>query len=218
MVYTGERHKVHHRPETDAKREQILQIAALMFGEKGTSNTTLQDIAERVGMTHAGVLHYFGSKKRLLLEVLKYRDRDDVESLEGQHMPGGLDAFRHLVRTAYTNMGRPGIVQTYLILSSESVTEGNPGREYFLGRYAGLRSELVEALTEVAVGKGNVPGNEERERIDDAVACIVAAMDGLQLQWLLDPDSVNLGRATKFVVDVAVTAIVHPQESILDGE
>ncbi|MFT8531807.1 TetR/AcrR family transcriptional regulator [Bifidobacterium aquikefiri] len=123
-----EQRVVQHRPETFAKRQEILKVAALMFGEKGTSNTTLQDIAGQVGMTHAGVLHYFGSKKGLLLEVLKYRDSQDVAGLEGKHMPGGLDTFRHLVKTAFENMKRPGIVQTYLILSSESVTEGNLGR------------------------------------------------------------------------------------------
>lgn len=209
---------VQHRPETFAKREQILQVAALMFGEKGTSNTTLQDIAEQVGMTHAGVLHYFGSKKGLLLEVLKYRDSQDVEGLEGKHMPRGLDAFRHLVKTAYDNMKRPGIVQTYLILSSESVTENNLGKDYFFSRYASLRAELTDALTQVVEGNNGSSDCTSSSAIEDAVAGILAAMDGLQLQWLLDPDHVNLARASRFIIEAAVCAVIDPHDDIFDEE
>ena len=53
-----------------------------------------------------------GSKDRLLLEVLEYRDRSDVEHLEGRQPPGGLALFHHLVKTARLNTQRPGIVQT----------------------------------------------------------------------------------------------------------
>ena len=56
---------------------------------RDTTNGTLADIADQVGMTHAGVLHHFGSKDQLLLEVLAYRDETDVADLEEQHIPGG---------------------------------------------------------------------------------------------------------------------------------
>ncbi|MFT9231691.1 MAG: TetR/AcrR family transcriptional regulator [Bifidobacterium sp.] len=213
---TRNKRAVQHRPETLAKREEILKVAALMFGEKGTSNTTLQDIAGQVGMTHAGVLHYFGSKKGLLLEVLKYRDNQDVADLEGKRMPGGLDAFRHLIKTAEENMKRSGIVQTYLILSSESVTEGNLGKDYFFSRYSCLRAELSEALGKVLVGEQGSLSDSDRTAIEDAVAGILAAMDGLQLQWLLDPEHVNLARASRFIIETAVSAVIDPHENCLD--
>src|SRR5690606_10969704 len=56
------------RPATALKRTEILKAAIETFGAKGSTNGTLADIAEQVGMTHAGVLHHFGSKQNLLLE------------------------------------------------------------------------------------------------------------------------------------------------------
>ncbi|WP_375294479.1 TetR family transcriptional regulator, partial [Microbacterium sp.] len=87
------------RPETVRKRAEILHAAMETFGAKGFANGTLAEIADLVDMTHAGVLHHFGSKTQLLLEVLTYRDETDVADLVEKHIPGGLELFRHLVRT-----------------------------------------------------------------------------------------------------------------------
>src|ERR1035437_3952963 len=83
------------RPETARRREEILQAGMTTFGAKGYYNGSLVEIAEKVGITHAGVLHHFGSKDHLLIEVLEYRDRAGVEHLEGHQAPTGLELFRH---------------------------------------------------------------------------------------------------------------------------
>ncbi len=189
------------RPATARKRDEILKAAIETFGAKGSTNGTLADIAEQVGMTHAGVLHHFGSKQKLLLEVLTYRDKTDVEELVDQHIPGGPELFLHLVRTAYANARRPGIVQVFTVLSSESVTEGHAAREYFTERYRVLRQDVREAFEVLCEQEGVT----DRSRVDGACASILAVMDGLQLQWLLDPDAFDLGETTAF----AITALVH---------
>ena len=97
------------RPETERKRKDILRAAIEVFGTKGSTNGTLADIAEQVGMTHAGVLHHFGSKQRLLLEVLEFRDQDDVAHLAERHIPGGPALFMHLVGTAIRNAQRASV-------------------------------------------------------------------------------------------------------------
>ena len=57
------------RPQTLTRRREILDAAVEIFGSKGYANGTLVEIADQVGMTHAGILHHFGSKDQLLLEV-----------------------------------------------------------------------------------------------------------------------------------------------------
>jgi len=197
---------VKSRPETERKREEILKAAIEIFGAKGSTNGTLADIAEQVGMTHAGVLHHFGSKQKLLLEVLAYRDQSDVADLETKRIPYGPDLFLHLVKTAFTNARRPGIVQTYTVLSAESVTEDHPGRSYFEMRYDTLRKDVDEAFRALCA----LEGVKDQSMIDAAGASILAVMDGLQLQWLLDPAAVDLGEATTFAITAIVNAVMHP--------
>lgn len=198
------------RPATLRKRTEILQAAVEIFGNKGSTNGTLADVAEQVGMTHAGVLHHFGSKQNLLLEVLAYRDQADVQDLDEKHIPGGPELFLHLVRTAFMNAQRPGIVQAYTVLSAESITDDHPARAYFEERYTTLRREITEAFHELCAQQGVT----DAEPVAAAAASILAVMDGLQLQWLLHPDVVDLGAATEFAIRAIVNAVLSPGPSL----
>lgn len=198
------------RPETERKRREILHAAAETFGAKGSTNGTLADIADQVGMTHAGVLHHFGSKQNLLLEVLEFRDRDDVAHLEQQQMPTGAGLFSHLVGTALRNELRPGIVQVFTVLSAESVTDGHPARAYFEHRYRTLRSDVEGAFRALCAEEGVT----DPRRVDHAAAAILAAMDGLQLQWLLDPSAVELAAATEFAIQAIVNEVLRPGPAV----
>lgn len=204
MATSGASASASPRPETERKRKEILLAAIETFGTKGSTNGTLADIAEQVGMTHAGVLHHFGSKQKLLLEVLEFRDQDDVAHLAERHIPDGPALFAHLVATAQRNALRPGIVQVYTVLSAESVTEDHPGRSFFEDRYRVLRSEVDAAFRELCAQE-NVTAPET---IDKAAASILAVMDGLQLQWLLDPTAVDLAGASEFAIQAIVNGVL----------
>ncbi|WP_061960828.1 TetR/AcrR family transcriptional regulator [Demequina flava] len=208
---SSNRRRLAPRPETAARREEILKASLEIFGSKGFNKGPLAEIAEQVGMTHAGVLHHFGSKDKLLVEVLRYRDSADLQDLEGQHIPDGADLFRHLVRTAFDNEQRPGIVQAYAVLSAESVTDKHPGHEYFVERYATLRVQLADAFHIMCEEHGVT----DQTTVDHAAASILAVMDGLQVQWLLQPDSIELAETSAFAIETLVTAVLDPRPSAL---
>ncbi|NYE20633.1 TetR/AcrR family transcriptional regulator [Microbacterium immunditiarum] len=200
------------RQETIQRREEILKAAMQTFGSRGYNKAPLTEIAEQVDMTHAGILHHFGTKDRLLLEVLSYRDQTDVAHLEGKHIPDGIDLFRHLIHTAFLNSRRAGIVQAYAVLSAESVTDDHPAKEFFEQRYETLRREVRHAFEVVCAEHGVT----DRDAIDDASASILAVMDGLQVQWLLAPDAVDLASATEFAIRSIVAGVISPQPSVID--
>ncbi len=211
MPMTVPRRQSRPRAETVARKREILEAALDTFGSKGYANGTLTDIADQVGMTHAGILHHFGSKDQLLLEVLRYRDESDVADLRDHHIPDGIELFRHLVKTALANARRAGIVQAYVVLSAESVTDAHPARTFFEDRYRTLRGEIVHAFEVLCAQRGiALP-----ETVARASASILAVMDGLQVQWLLDPESVDLARATEFAIEAIVAAVVDPPASPL---
>ena len=47
-------------------------MAARVFYEKGYTGASMQEIAEAVGLTKAGLYHHIGSKDRLLFEIMNY--------------------------------------------------------------------------------------------------------------------------------------------------
>lgn len=200
-----------NRSATVARRREILDAALEIFGNRGFASGTLQEIADRVGMTHAGILHHFGSKDQLLMEVLTHRDSTDVAELEGQHIPEGLLLFRHLVATAKANAHRAGVVQAFAVLSGESVTEGHPAQAYFQERYHNLRELIAEAFEVVCADHGVTTP----ETVAAASAAILAVMDGLQVQWLLTPDEVDLAASTEFAIEAIVNSVLTQAPSPL---
>lgn len=55
----------------EARREEILEVAAQLFASRGYPATTLDDIAERMGFTKPAIYYYFSSKEEMLVEIFE---------------------------------------------------------------------------------------------------------------------------------------------------
>ena len=185
------------RVSAEQRRGEILVAAVDVFGGRGFHKASLGEIAERVGITHQGILHHFGSKEQLFVEALAHRERLDVAGFENHEPPRGPDLLRHLVHTAVVNTGRVGLVQAYVVLSAESVTEGHPAQVSFRERFAVLRGLIVAAL-EASLPADQHPAPDE---IESAACAIIAVMDGLQVQWLLAPEEIEMPATVALVID-----------------
>ncbi|WP_282697421.1 TetR/AcrR family transcriptional regulator [Streptomyces sp. CC208A] len=171
------------RTRSEERRAEILRAALEVIAERGYRGATLGSVAERVGLTQQGLLHYFPTKEALLVAVLEERDRWDTSG--GRDREGWrLDLLESLVEY---NAMRPGIVQTFSALLGESVTDGHPAREFFTERYAHVRASMADVLR-LEFGE-RLPGGLTPER---AAPLLTAVMDGLQYQWLLDPSAVDM--------------------------
>ncbi len=183
---------------TSERRESVLQAALSVFGQRGYNKGALAEVAEQAGRTHAGVLHHFGSKEGLLIAVLKYRDGTEVAGVPARAQTEGPAFLGHMLDTVRENLDRPGVVQTYTVLSAEAVTEGHPAQDYFRDRFAELREKIVGVLDEVS------GGDADPRDVQDAASALIAVMDGLQVQWLLDPTAVDMPRIVAKVMDELV--------------
>jgi AcrR family transcriptional regulator len=55
---------------TNTRREELLQIAAGLFADKGFKNTTVRDIADASGILSGSLYHHFDSKESMVDEIL----------------------------------------------------------------------------------------------------------------------------------------------------
>jgi len=172
----------------DARRRLILDTAVDHFGKWGFHASSLARIAHDCGITQGGLLHHFRSKEDLLLSVLAQSEEHDVERLFGTESESYAAFLDALVRLIEDNTRRPGIVRMFNVLVGESGNVGHPAHAYFKERYARVLAHSVERL-EDAVRQGELrPGIDCRGIAQE----YLAVMDGLQIQWALDPDSMDM--------------------------
>ncbi len=190
-------------PKGDVRRAAIVGVATEFFGQVGYRGATMVQIAAACGISRAGLLHHFATKESLLEAVLSERDRVDRERLDRAHTgpDDGLSDLSDLVALARHNSTIPAIVNLFAVLSAEAGDPSHPAHDYFVRRYERSRARLEGALERVRASGQLASGVEPRAFAVE----LIALMDGLQVQWLLAPDRVDMAALLHRRIESALT-------------
>ena len=166
-----------------ARRQEILDRAIEVFAQRGSDRTSMRAIAKEVGVTHAALAHYFGSLEELLVEVYRESERQGGKRPPADPEETPVEMMR---RSAEVNREVVGLVQLYSTLVATALEDGHPAaHEFATTRFARLRQDLA-ARVRLNQQAGRIRADLDPEAI---AALVIAASDGLQTQWLLDPDA-----------------------------
>lgn len=173
----------------EVRRRQIFDEAIDIIGQRGYRGFTLQELAQRCGLSNAGLLHHFPSKDQLLIGLLHERDRSDYEALDaaGLNFRGTVDLpipyddlFKALREVVLRDARRPEIVRLYAVLRAESLDADHPARDFFLDRAKRAFDDLVRMLESHVAD----PASTARQ--------LIALHGGLEEQWLREERSFDL--------------------------
>lgn len=163
-----------------ARRQEILDKAIEVFARRGSQKTSLRAIAQEVGVTHAALTHYFGSLEELLVAV--YSESQHKPSKERPLPPDASPAMAMSI-SAEANREIPGLVQLYSTLVAMALEDNHPiAQRFATERFARLREEITEQVIRLQES-GHVRAGLDPVQV---AALVIAASDGLQIQWLLD--------------------------------
>ncbi|MFT8705096.1 TetR/AcrR family transcriptional regulator [Bifidobacterium aquikefiricola] len=180
-----------HRPKEDTKgertKDRILDAALHLFSQSGSNAVSIRAIASEAGISHSGLLRYFADKDDLIVQAIRRRDKtaDAARSFfanNGEVTPETIIPW--LLETIRQNAANPGIVATFVKLSAEATDAGHPAHEYFHMRYLTFTTLLADSIAELS--------NVDTTRARRVAQEFIAYMDGIQIQWLLDPESVDM--------------------------
>jgi AcrR family transcriptional regulator len=153
------------------REEQILAVAETVFAERGYQATTMEDVAERVGVTKPLIYEYFGSKEGLLSACVD-RARSQlreatVAAWEAMPADASLEAvFESGVRAFFDFIDEHA--SAFALIQQEAAVAASASRDIerirtqqsavvaeALGRVPGLDAvppPLLEGYSEVVVG------------------------------------------------------------------
>jgi AcrR family transcriptional regulator len=158
------------------RREQILDAALRTIGERGYLATSVAELAEAVGLSQGGLLHYFGSKEELFVAVLRKRDESDFAAMQGPAPAASIEMVRR-------NAEVPGLIELFTHMQAAASDPRHPAHDYMLERYRRGTKGLSDALRTMQQA-GTLPADVDT---DAAATVIFALADGLQARWLIDP-------------------------------
>jgi AcrR family transcriptional regulator len=161
-------------------KADILDKAAEAFAQRGFTGTSMREIAMAVGMTQQGLTHHFPTKDVLLEAVLQRRDEIAVD----QYRAAGLSVMDTLRAVVQDNLTKPGLVRLTATLATEAIDPDHPAHGFFDEHFAKAR-EVFTALLARGQKQGEVRDDLPAEEL---AAVVVATYDGLQLQWMIDPE------------------------------
>jgi AcrR family transcriptional regulator len=198
-----------------AKREEILERALDVIAREGYRGASVKELADAVGLSQAGLLHYFDSKEELFTAIL--RKRDEVDSVGfGLYAPDGTVAHGDLqegfLGVIRHNADVPGLVQLFARLSVDAADPDHAAHDFFVERGRTLREVFTAAIAQKQADGELTPA------IDPAVLSRIfqAVADGLQVQWMLEPD-IDMAAITEALF-VALDPRTGPSEESGDGQ
>jgi AcrR family transcriptional regulator len=189
------------------RRDEILDAAVEAFTEKGFNGSSLRDIAARAGMSHNGVLHHFPDKAGILEAILDRRI-GRAASQFGLDAHDGVQFLRSLIALAERDVRDPGDLRMYRVIAAEALAPSHPAHGYQRRWYHQVREAATLALEDLD-RQGLLRSSID---IPIAAAQIAGLRDGLDPQWLLDPDEVDLVGAVTAALRSYTTADLGGRE------
>ncbi|GGQ33208.1 TetR/AcrR family transcriptional regulator [Streptomyces mutabilis] len=184
-------------------RRKILQACVDAFGDAGFHGASTKDIARRAGISHTGLRHHFPTKEHLLIALLELRAERSSQLLTELNartpQTDPLDALRGQLAILRENRQSPGMIELHTVLSGEATSPDHPAHGYYVKRYQHLRELYTQAFAALAE-RGGLRAPFPPPQL---ATMTISLINGLQLQWLYDRESVDIeGTVRDFLTSV----------------
>lgn len=185
--------KKRRKRSPEEAREEALGAARELLLESGPTAVTLASIGKRVGMTHANVIHHFGSAAGLQSALMGSMVRDLTQALGDAvaHVRSDAAAPRALIDIVFDafDKGGAGRLAAWIALSGD------------LGHLEPVRQAVTDLVDAIAEKFSEDEAAETRRRIQSAVLLIALmafgdAVIGGPLRGMISADDQEARRIT----------------------
>jgi len=167
--------------DLSTKQIHLIRTTYRAISEKGSHRVSLQEIADRAGVSKGIILYHFTTKDRLMLQTMEWVLRLNAERIrkaiatETNPRQKVLAMIEVIFRNADANRR---FYLTYLDLLDHAA------RVAEFGKLSATFRSIVNALYADVIQSGVSEGVFVVESVDEAAYTLRAIVDGLFLQWL----------------------------------
>lgn len=192
------------------RREQILEAAGRVFSQKGFHAANVSDIAAEAGVSQGTVYHYFDSKESIFMAFFEAWETGNLYSEVGAAMDASASSseqLRYLAGAVGERMAEAGDIFPAHLEFWSHIHRDPAIREGIRRIFAELRATLAQ-LIQTGIDQGEFVSIDPNA----AASLLIAAYDGLILQRLADPSSVNWQTVSRTLVQLVFHGVLTAPE------
>lgn len=163
-------------------REALLEAAIICLRERGYGSTTARDVAGTAGVSLGAIRYHFGSMEGLLNEAIAECGRRWITqfktAMTGSHSDVPQDGLLTSVNGLFDVFERERLLLVGFVEAFAHAQRSPQAREQLAGHYDEFRHGIAAGL-QAAFG-------DEITGSDTIASILIAVVDGLMIQWLLD--------------------------------
>ncbi len=195
-----------------ATKADLLDAAERLFSAQGVANTSMMQVAEAAGVTRGAIYHHFDNKLDLIdsmMERVSLPFDQMLEQTSQRHVDNPLALLRARLLNIVELLQRDPHTQSVINIlfhKCEYVDETLP--IHF--RHLRARNNCIEEcilLMQQAIDHGQLPKTTNAAKL---VVCLVAMIDGIIYNWLLDPDYFNVVEVAEQALDTFMAGLQQP--------
>src|SRR5947209_11755362 len=187
-------------------REQLLEGAIECLRTKGYAHTTARDIAAAANANLGSIGYHFGSKEALLGEAINEGFRQWTLYVGSRALApydsGPLEQLRRSWSAAAESFEEQrGLMLAFIEAVPAAVR--SPTLRAQLADLVEEARQMIETVVERTIPE---PQSVERRTLRALASLLIAVVDGLALQWIIDPERAPTGEDLVDVVDAILAA------------
>jgi AcrR family transcriptional regulator len=179
-------------------RDRLLDGAIDYVSRHGLADVSLRTLAAALGTSHRMLIHHFGSKERLWIEIVRTVEARQRELL-GAILPDAGQPLAEAMRAWWKHISDPSLWPNERLFF-EIYGQALQGRPHTTELLDGIVDDWLDPVTEINVGLG-MPRNIARAH----ARLGVAVTRGLLLDLLATRDTVAVDAAMDAFIDVYTT-------------
>lgn len=175
-------------------RQKIIDAATALVMERGVKGTSLSDIANAAGISKGTLFYHFSAKDDLIYELTEQHfDGITKASLKRAAQTQGASLQEILQEGLLSILRAEDRGKLNLYLLQEAVTENPALKDRFAGKYQEFQLLMGNFLDMVAPQI-----NPNKAKVLSRL--LVAILDGLIIQWLLEPEAISVKEIAEILV------------------
>ncbi len=193
------------KKKTEAKKKQIVAVAAKVFAEKGFQEATIAEIAQKAGISEASIYEYFATKEGLLFSIPAESAQELFDLLEFhlKLIRGAANKLRsivHLFMHTYQNHSEFATIIMLILKHNKRFLETDGHRIIRRG---------IKHINQV-VEEGMASG-EFRSDLDPYMArsIILGTIEHLVTNWIMTGRPENLEKLVDPMMDCIIGGIQY---------